>query len=190
MYTLLTGLYEQYTRRDKYYILILGLDNSGKTTLFERIKYMYTGKTVQVVPTIGQNMSSVPVSGVILTLWDLGGQASLQKLWASYYHQAHAVVFCIDSTDKSRIKEVKQTFKNVLNEIENIPLLVLANKQDCDAHMDITEIQEIFNQVAVGMDARESRVMAISALEGTGVDEACKWLVSRVSGNKESKPPE
>lgn len=31
MYTLLNGLYKYLVQKDEYYILILGLDNAGKT---------------------------------------------------------------------------------------------------------------------------------------------------------------
>ncbi|KAI9197442.1 P-loop containing nucleoside triphosphate hydrolase protein [Polychytrium aggregatum] len=32
MYTLLTGLYRELTRKEEFYVIILGLDNAGKTT--------------------------------------------------------------------------------------------------------------------------------------------------------------
>ncbi len=31
MYSLLSGLYKHIVRKDEYYVLILGLDNAGKT---------------------------------------------------------------------------------------------------------------------------------------------------------------
>lgn len=31
MYTLLSGLYNHLTRKEEYYVLIIGLDNAGKT---------------------------------------------------------------------------------------------------------------------------------------------------------------
>jgi ADP-ribosylation factor related protein 1 len=34
MYTLLTGLYRQYTLKEEYFVIILGLDNAGKTVFF------------------------------------------------------------------------------------------------------------------------------------------------------------
>jgi ADP-ribosylation factor related protein 1 len=38
MYTLLSGLYKHLTQKDEYFILILGLDNAGKTTFLESAK--------------------------------------------------------------------------------------------------------------------------------------------------------
>lgn len=31
MYTLLSGLYQYLTQKEEYYVLIIGLDNAGKT---------------------------------------------------------------------------------------------------------------------------------------------------------------
>lgn len=31
MYTLTTGLYKQFTEKEEYFVIILGLDNAGKT---------------------------------------------------------------------------------------------------------------------------------------------------------------
>lgn len=36
MYTLLSGLYKYMFQKDEYCILILGLDNAGKTTFLEQ----------------------------------------------------------------------------------------------------------------------------------------------------------
>ena len=38
MYTLLHGLYKHVTQKDEFFVLILGLDNAGKTTFLESAK--------------------------------------------------------------------------------------------------------------------------------------------------------
>ena len=42
MYTLLSGAYKHYFRKDEYCILILGLDDSGKTTFLEQTKIKFS----------------------------------------------------------------------------------------------------------------------------------------------------
>ncbi|KAI4213923.1 MAG: hypothetical protein LQ351_003618 [Letrouitia transgressa] len=87
----------------EYSILLLGLDNAGKTTLLSSIKSLYHPShprtAAKTVPTVGQNVSTVEFPDMYLRIWDVGGQLSLRNLWRSYYAAAHAIVFVVDSTD-------------------------------------------------------------------------------------------
>ncbi len=101
MYHLFKSLYLHATSKEEYSILLLGLDNAGKTTLLEQIKSLYTAHEPQLntVPTVGQNVSIIDLPDMYLRIWDVGGQHSLRGLWQSYYATCHAIVFVIDSTD-------------------------------------------------------------------------------------------
>ncbi|XP_063152982.1 ADP-ribosylation factor-related protein 1 isoform X5 [Candoia aspera] len=144
MYTLLSGLYKYMFRRDEYCILILGLDNAGKTTFLEQTKTRfnknYKGMSFsKITTTVGLNnllVGTIDVGKARLMFWDLGGQEELQSLWDKYYAESHGVIYIIDSTDEERLSESKQAFeKMVTNEIlEGVPLLVLANKQDIEVY--------------------------------------------------------
>lgn len=89
----------------EYSLLLLGLDNAGKTTLLSSIKTLYhtspNAPTIaqKTVPTVGQNVSTIELPDMYLKIWDVGGQLSLRNLWKSYYASAHAVIFVVDSTD-------------------------------------------------------------------------------------------
>ncbi|KAJ3412840.1 phosphatidylcholine and lysophosphatidylcholine phospholipase [Chytridiales sp. JEL 0842] len=172
MFTLAAGLYELYYRKEEYYVLILGLDNAGKTTLLERIKGTYTSAIPlppeKINPTVGLNIGRVDLGKTRINFWDLGGQRDLQRLWNKYYNDAHAVVFVIDATDMERIEEVKRILNEVIEEdaLEGLPLLLLANKSDQPGALSEAEIKESFNQVAMRLGARDSKVMSISALVG------------------------
>jgi ADP-ribosylation factor related protein 1 len=199
----------------EYSILLLGLDNAGKTTLLEQIKSIYlpsaampSGKTV---PTVGQNVSTITLPDVYLKIWDVGGQHSLRRLWQSYYSSCHAIVFVIDSTDVGdadieklsrgeagdggRLDECRLVLEDVIqhSETEGVPLLVLANKQDREDCIEVVRVKEgLVRKVfegEKGSGVRDSRVLPISALTGTGVREAVEWLRSRVKWNKETRPP-
>jgi ADP-ribosylation factor related protein 1 len=52
---------------------------------------------------------------------------------------------------------------------EGLPILMLANKQDIEGALRVEEIKEVFNQIALKLGARDSRVLPISALEGLGL---------------------
>jgi ADP-ribosylation factor related protein 1 len=165
----------------------------------ERLKSDYSlnsdGRGVDVsriAPTVGQNVARVQINGVWLKVWDVGGQESLRTLWDSYYNEVHGVVFVVDSTDRARIEECRDALDKVISNelIEGAPVLMLANKQDQEERLEVEDIKEIFNKMAEKMSARDSRVLPISALEGTGVSDAAQWLVTRLVRNKEARPPQ
>ncbi|XP_047391007.1 ADP-ribosylation factor-related protein 1 isoform X2 [Sciurus carolinensis] len=86
MYTLLSGLYKYMFQKDEYCILILGLDNAGKTTFLEqsktRFNKQYKGMSLsKITTTVGLNIGTVDVGKARLMFWDLGGQEELQSLW-------------------------------------------------------------------------------------------------------------
>ncbi|KAF2466426.1 ARF/SAR superfamily [Lindgomyces ingoldianus] len=219
MYHLFKSIYLHATSKEEYSILLLGLDNAGKTTLLEQIKAAYSANhpNLKTVPTVGQNVATVslppPNPPVYLKIWDVGGQHSLRGLWQSYYSSCHAIVFVIDSTDvgdadiahlstdagrgeeHGRLDECRLVLESVLQneEAEGVPILVLANKQDREDCVEVVRIKEGFVRKVFegekGANVRDSRVLPCSALTGTGVQEAVEWLCSRVKWNKESRPP-
>ncbi|KAL2156218.1 hypothetical protein VTH82DRAFT_963 [Thermothelomyces myriococcoides] len=209
MYHLAKGLYRLATSKEEYSVLLLGLDNAGKTTFHEQVKAIFSPDgpppNLKTVPTVGQNVSTIVLPDMYLKLWDVGGQLSLRKLWQSYYASCHAIVFIIDSTDigdgslehdsSGRLEECRLVLEDVLqnSEAEGVPLLILANKQDREDCVEVVRIKEgLVKRVFEGDKAgsiRDSRVLPVSALTGTGVREAVDWVRSRVKWNKESRPP-
>ena len=82
-------------------VLMLGLDNSGKTTIL----YMLRGGSqgYQYPPTMGFNIEIIKHKNFNLRIWDIGGLAALRQQWKIYYTpDTDAVIFVIDCMDKSR----------------------------------------------------------------------------------------
>ena len=137
MYTLMSGLYKSLTQKDEFAVLILGLDNAGKTTFLESAKTQFTKGYKGVNPskitaTVGLNIGNIETDGVKLNFWDLGGQEELQALWDKYYAECHAIIYTLDSNDRERVQESKKSFDAMISNenLTGVPLLVLANKQD------------------------------------------------------------
>ncbi|KAF7192236.1 ADP-ribosylation factor-like protein 1, partial [Pseudocercospora fuligena] len=161
-------------------ILILGLDNAGKTTLLYRLKI---GEVVTTIPTIGFNVESVTYKNLNFNVWDLGGQTSIRPYWRCYYSNTAAVVFVVDSTDIERLETVKEELMSMLaeEELRDASLLVFANKQDQPGAKGAGEISE-----ALGLGSLKDRnwsIMACSAVTGKGVNEGMDWLVQTVGEN-------
>jgi ADP-ribosylation factor related protein 1 len=196
MYTLVSGLVRYALQKEQYNVLILGLDNAGKTTLLEhtKIKYSpgYTGKPFhKITATIGLNIGTVSNKGVALFFWDLGGQDELQSLWDKYFAECHAVIYVVDSLDENRVDDSRLAFENMItNEhLAGVPLLFVCNKQDMHGSLSTTQIKEAFSDSARKMGKRECCVRGASALQGAGITEGIDWVTEAVVRNCDVRPP-
>lgn len=71
-------------------ILLLGLDNAGKTTL---MKMMASESDIQQVkPTLGFNVKAVHTAGFKLNVWDIGGQKKIRPYWKHYFDDTDVLV--------------------------------------------------------------------------------------------------
>lgn len=155
---------------------------------------MKTISADRILPTVGQNVSTIPINNKInLKFWDVGGQDSLRELWENYYLQCHGIIFVIDSCDKNRLIECQNVLTKIITNdlVENIPILMLANKQDLEIEtkLEVQDIKEIFNPIAEHLSARDSRVLPISAMKGDGIKESIDWIWIRMERNKKNRPP-
>ena len=74
-------------------MLMLGLDNSGKTTA---LKQLASEDVSHITPTQGFNIKSLNQDGFKLNVWDIGGQKAIRPYWRNYYEQTDAMVYVID----------------------------------------------------------------------------------------------
>lgn len=70
-------------------LLLLGLDNAGKTTL---LKQLASEDVTQVTPTAGFNIKSVLSNGFKLNVWDIGGQRKIRPYWRNYFENTDILV--------------------------------------------------------------------------------------------------
>jgi ADP-ribosylation factor-like protein 8 len=80
----------------KLEIVVLGLENSGKTTFLHQLT---SGTYKKTVPTIGLNVSQVKKGNLSLKVWDLGGQVQYRGEWGAYTRDCDILVFMIDATN-------------------------------------------------------------------------------------------
>ena len=59
-------------------ILMLGLDGAGKTTILYKLKL---GDNITTIPTIGFNVETLEYKNINFTVWDVGGQDKIRRLW-------------------------------------------------------------------------------------------------------------
>jgi ADP-ribosylation factor-like protein 6 len=70
-------------------ILIIGLDNAGKTTLIKKLK---SKKTKSTVPTIGFSKDSFSKKNFKFDVFDMSGQQKYRQLWENYYKDVDVII--------------------------------------------------------------------------------------------------
>ena len=157
------------------HILMLGLDNTGKTTLFNRINSSQS-EWISEGPTVGYNVQPIRFRKLSCRLWDVGGKRPIRTLWKHYYQGTDALIYVVDSTDSDRFADAAEEIKRVLShqEMKGVPVLVIANKQDLkSAHKP--------NQIKIQLALSEVHtssfiVHGTSAITGKGVKKGLKHL--------------
>lgn len=86
MFSLIYGIWKYWFSKDDYFVLLLGLDDAGKTTFLEQTKIRqipsYRAMNLErITATVGLNIGTIETRGIRLNFWDLGGQQELQALW-------------------------------------------------------------------------------------------------------------
>lgn len=123
-------------------LLVLGLDNAGKTTLLKQLSKEDPEGTE---PTQGFNVKTLLHDGFKLNVWDIGGQKKIREYWVNYYSNVDGIVFVIDSSDEGRVKECTETFNFLMSEekLKGVPILIFANKQDLEFSLKPDEVSLI-----------------------------------------------
>ncbi|KAK6061471.1 Miro-like protein [Cooperia oncophora] len=144
MYTLSAGLWEKFFKKRDYYVVIVGLDNVGKTTFLEQTKSHFVKgygalNPARITSTVGLNIGKVEINNTCLNFWDLGGQEDLRTLWVNYYDEANALIFVIDATRRDLFGEVaKEVMSNEY--VRMLPVLVAVNKSEIEGAAPAAEL--------------------------------------------------
>lgn len=116
----------------KFKIVVVGDYAVGKTTLIIN----YTEKTFRgmYVPTVGvqftKNTFKLNGDEVELTIWDIAGQEKFAKVRKTFYENAAGFIIVYDLTRKSTLENIINWYKDVLENTDDIPCVVIGNKND------------------------------------------------------------
>lgn len=77
-------------------------------------------------PTHGCIRTELRVENYLVTLLDIGGSAESRGAWRQYYGEAHGIIFVVDSSDRQRVREVKEVLADLLKQprVAGKPILV------------------------------------------------------------------
>lgn len=159
-------------------LLILGLDNSGKTTIVKSIM----GQNVnEISPTLGFTINTLKSGDYTINMWDIGGQTTIRSYWRNYFEQTDGVIWVVDSSDKLRLKDCKEELHNLLKQdkLAGSTLLVLCNKQDIEGALKTNEIMDFLELNLI--TTRHWMILGCSAIKSEGVSKGMEWILDDVN---------
>ncbi|GMN52155.1 hypothetical protein TIFTF001_021298 [Ficus carica] len=187
-------------------ILVLGLDNAGKTTILYRLQM---GEVVSTIPTIGFNVETVQYNNIKFQVWDLGGQTSIRILssensikacqksawivlgitvismdhynlyrpyWRCYFPNTQAIIYVIDSSDTDRLAIAKEEFHAILEEEELRGAVVLIFANKQDLPGALDDAAITESLELHKIKNRQWAIFKTSAIKGEGLFEGLDWL--------------
>lgn len=167
-----------------YYIMVIGVENSGKTTFCESLKRLMIPTHSQtpfdkIRPTIGQNVVKIMSKPNVFILWDLGGHSCFRSVWKDYYSKTDGIIFCMDRYDLSRVDEAIKELNIIIDiaKLHDLPLLLLYTKMDLTHSFESNS--SIMNIIKLS-DLRQSTFIPVCSLSGYGVYTAFEWIVTKI----------
>jgi len=154
-------------------ILLLGLDNAGKTTI---LKSLASEDVSHITPTQGFNIKSVQSQGILLNVWDIGGQKSIRPYWRNYFENTDVLIYVIDSADRTRFEESGIQLAELLEEekLTGTPVLIFANKQDLLNAARTAELMDGLNLNQI--KDRPWQIQQCSAITSEGLAVGMEWI--------------
>jgi GTP-binding protein SAR1 len=111
-------------------LLVLGLDNAGKSTL---LTVLMRNEVVPTAPTHQPVTDEIKIGHMKLRAVDMGGHEIARRMWVQYSHEADGIVYIVDAVDRERFEEAAVELHKLLAASSlppSAPVLILANKVD------------------------------------------------------------
>ncbi|XP_043960253.1 ADP-ribosylation factor-like 8 isoform X1 [Gambusia affinis] len=183
-----------YFCNQEHKVIIVGLDNAGKTTILYQF---LMNEVVHTSPTIGSNVEEIVVKNTHFLMWDIGGQESLRSSWNTYYSNTELVcsfraqtaagvtdvsrfiILVVDSTDRERLAISKEELYRMLahEDLRKAAVLIFANKQDMKDCMSAAEISKYLTLSSI--KDHPWHIQSCCALTGEGLCQGLEWMTSR-----------
>tara|TARA_B100001094_G_C17883074_1_gene647855 strand:+ start:81 stop:620 length:540 start_codon:yes stop_codon:yes gene_type:complete len=148
-------------------LLVLGLENSGKSTL---VKFLKDGKIKSLTPTNQPNICEFfnKNKSLIYKVYDIGGHKLAKNLWENYSYTCDCILFIIDTTDIEKLEEVKIEIDKLVT--YKVPILVIGNKID----MNGISKEELYNFLE--LKEYNIELIMISIINNVGINVIDNWI--------------
>jgi len=178
---LLTILKKVKAKEREVRLLILGLDNAGKTTILRK----FSGESIDTIePTLGFNIKTLEHRSYKLNVWDVGGQRTIRAYWRNYFEQTDGLIWVVDSSDRARLEVCRDELFSLLGQekLAGASLLIFANKQDLSNSLTSEEIADVLQLNSnKKFSNRHWSIIACSAVTGDGLVDGMDWMTDDIA---------
>jgi small GTP-binding protein len=119
---------------------IVGYPGVGKTTISNLLKT--SGIPIKKAPYIDADIFTLKVGKLSYNIWDYTGKEQFRFLWEEYIKDSDLVLIVTDST-KENVEKSKFFLDIIRSETPDAKYAVIANKQDLEKTLEISEIEKI-----------------------------------------------
>lgn len=130
---------------------------------------------------VGFNVETLRYGNIDLTVWDVGGQDKIRKLWQHYFTGTNGLIFVVDSNDVDRMSLACHELHKLLDdhELRDAVLLVYANKQDLPNALPTCTVADKLELTE--LRGRKWYVQGCSAVTGDGLYEGLDWMAKTLT---------
>jgi GTP-binding protein SAR1 len=161
-------------------VLLVGLDDAGKTTLTGRLTQ---NRLIQASPTGKPSKHEIKIGSTLLAITDIGGHQQARRLWRDYMFSSARLIFLIDASNRERLPEARYELLNILNDddIQSIPVLILANKIDNidTSYSECELISQLQIEKYLNVENSRIKLCMCSIKRNEGFTDGLRWLIKQ-----------
>ena len=155
-------------------VTVIGLPNSGKTSLIDYMKGEFDPSSPPI-QTYGTVISSAFINNRKYLLYDVSGDLEYKVAWGDSLKPSDCVVIVLDV---STAAVVNVFVKGMLDEVssmisDEIPVMCLINKMDISKDGDIEVVTNLISQ---SLKRNNYKIIECSLVTGLNLDGALRWL--------------
>lgn len=174
---LASDAWKKYFENKDTKILMLGLDEVGKSTILQQFHLSDHILAKQLI--VGFNPEILDYKGFNIISWDLPGGDRFREFWRKYYYpKTKGIIYVVDSSDSSRLEQSIEELCNI-EELKESIVLVFLNKNDQPNTISEEDFQKKLNFES--LKNRTFKIQKSAATTSEGLYEGINWLGENIS---------
>lgn len=159
----------------EYRLAVFGLSGSGKTSFVKKICYGDMGETT---PTTEEFQDTAIFDKTFVYLWDFPQQLVSSANADDIIIGFGGAVFVIDSTELSKIDQIREYFEDLQKSIciGDLPFIFLCSKMDLVEDESLVKPSAIVKEVM--KNTKKFQCILFSSKTGEGIDQFQQWIIN------------